>query len=348
VDFFMESFAPELLSAIRPAQAKTCPPWQESLAEAVRTPAELCQLAGLPAVMAAEAEQAATGFPVLVPKPFLARIRQGDPDDPLLVQVLPRQAELAKVPRYTSDPLGESDASHCPGLLSKYEGRSLMVTTGCCAVHCRFCCRRHFPFHTSPQTLADWEPALRRIAAEKSIEEIILSGGDPLTLSDPYLAQLVEQLAKIPHLRRLRVHTRLPALIPQRVTGELLDWLRGTRLTSIVVIHVNHPAEIDSPVATALSRLIEAGVPVLSQSVLLRGVNDRVDTLVQLFRRLVDLRVMPYYLHQLDPIAGVAHFEVPEATGIELMARLRAWLPGYVIPRYVREIAGKSSKVVLA
>ena len=321
--------------------------WESALADAVRDPTELCRLAGLNPPATA-AESAAGTFGVLVPKPYLARVRRGDRNDPLLLQVLPQAAEGARTPGYRHDPLGEADAVIGPGLLSKYQGRSLIVATRGCGVHCRFCFRRHFPYENTPSTAVDWEPALRRIAGESSIHEVILSGGDPLTLPDEYLAQLARRLAEIPHLRRLRVHTRMPVVIPQRVTDELLRWLRATRLSPVVVVHVNHPAEIDAAVAEALGRLVDAGVAVLSQSVLLRSVNDRADVLAELCERLVDLRVMPYYLHQLDRVAGAAHFEVPEATGVKLIEQLRARLPGYAVPRYVRDTPGGLSKELLA
>jgi len=340
----MRSLTFRALPDQRPPCAAGCPDWQTALAEAIRSPGELCRLVGLSPAVAAEAESAAAGFPLLVPRPFLARIRPGDAHDPLLLQVLPRAAEQAEDPRYRTDPLGEAGAACCPGLLAKYHGRSLMVTTGACAVHCRFCFRRHFPYPRG----ADFQSALQHLAADSSIREIILSGGDPLALPDRHLARLAAGLAEIPHLRRLRVHTRLPVVIPQRVTAELIAWLRGTRLSPIVVVHVNHPAEIDAAVAAALGRLVEAGIPVPSQAVLLRGINDRLEVLAELYGRLVDLRVMPYYLHQLDPVAGAAHFEVPEATGIALLAQLRARLPGYAVPRYVRETPGGTAKQVLA
>ena len=353
----MSSLTFRALPDQRAPSAAGCPDWQTAVAEAVRSPAELCRLAGLSPATAAEAESAAAGFPLLVPRPFLARIRPGDAQDPLLLQVLPRAAEQAEDPRYRTDPLGEAGAACCPGLLAKYHGRSLMVTTGACGVHCRFCFRRHFPYFRGadfksalhrPFRGADFQSALEHLAADGSIREVILSGGDPLSLPDRHLARLAGRLAEIPHLRRLRVHTRLPVVIPQRVTGELMGWLRGTRLSPIVVVHVNHPAEIDAAVAAAFGRLLDAGIPVLSQGVLLRGINDRLEVLAELYQRLVDLRVMPYYLHQLDPVAAVAHFEVPEATGIALMAQLRAQLPGYAVPRYVRETPGAASKEVLA
>jgi KamA family protein len=186
------------------------------------------------------------------------------------------------------------------------------------------------------------------IASDRSIHEVILSGGDPLTLPDDVLARLAAELAQIPHLRRLRIHTRLPVMIPQRVTGEMISWMRANRLSPVVVVQVNHPAEIDPAVADAFGRLVDAGIPMLNQAVLLRDVNDRADVLAELCERLVDLRVMPYYLHQLDAVAGAAHFAVPVATGLALLAELRARLPGYAVPRYVRESRGGTSKEVLA
>ncbi len=322
--------------------------WQTALAGSVRSPAELCSLLGLGPALAAEAEQAAGQFPLLVPRPYLARIQRGDPTDPLLRQVLPQAAELAATPGYGRDPLGEAGARCGPGLLQKYQGRSLMVTTGKCAVHCRFCFRRHFPYSKAGPDRSGWEPAVREIAADRSLSEVVLSGGDPLMLPDGELDQLIGQLAAIPHLRRLRIHTRLPVMIPWRVNDELISCLRGGGLPAFVVIHVNHPGELDHSVADALGRLIDAGIPVLSQSVLLRGVNDRVEVLAELFERLVNHRVVPYYLHQLDPVAGAAHFETPASTGVALLAALRARLPGYAVPRYVRETPGGANKEVLA
>jgi EF-P beta-lysylation protein EpmB len=283
---------------------------------------------------------------MLVPRPYVARIRPGDAADPLLLQVLPSGEELVAMPGFVQDPLAETETLQEPGLLAKYASRVLMVTTGACAVHCRFCFRRHFPYQDAVARSWRWEPALARIAADNSIREVILSGGDPLTLTDAGLQRLVDRLALLPNLSRLRVHTRLPIVIPQRVTDGLLACFRG-RLTTWMVLHVNHAAEIDAAVAEALGRLVDAGIPLLSQSVLLRGVNDRVEILAELFERLADLRVVPYYLHQLDRVAGAAHFHVPETTGIKLMAALRARLPGYMVPRYVRETVGEPNKTIL-
>jgi EF-P beta-lysylation protein EpmB len=294
------------------------------------------------------AERAAGSFPLLVPRTYLSRIRIGDPQDPLLLQVLPGERELFQSPQFTVDPVGEVDATREGGVLGKYQSRLLMVTTGVCAVHCRFCFRRHFPYPGILSGREGWKAALDQIAADPSVHEVILSGGDPLSLDDAILAPLINRLETIEHLGRLRIHTRQPVVIPQRITGELLAMLRSSRLAVVLVLHLNHPAEIDDPLASAIGRLVDAGIPVLQQGVLLRGVNDRIEVLVELYQRLVDLRVMPYYLHQLDRVAGAAHFEVSESTGIRLIQELRRQLPGYAVPRYVREIAGAPSKMVLA
>jgi len=345
---FMASLASRIDRPYRSPSAPVYPNWQAALADAVRDPAELCRLLDLDPLPVAAAEGSAAKFSMLVPRAYMTRIRPGDPKDPLLLQVLPQAIEQVATSQFCTDPLGETEATIAPGLLAKYRGRSLIVTTGACAVHCRFCFRRHFPYCSSFRSPEGRELLLRQIAAERSIHEVILSGGDPLALSDGQLSQFSQRLAEIPHLRRIRVHTRFPVAIPQRVTEELVAWLRSNRLSSIVVVQVNHPAEIDRAVAAALGRLVDAGVPVLNQAVLLRGVNDRPDVLAELCERLIDIRVMPYYLHQLDRVTGVAHFEVPEATGARLIEQLRVRLPGYAVPRYVRETAGGAGKEVLA
>ena len=335
--------------ATRPRFTRTDrPEWHEALAEAVTDPVELCRLVGLGPSAAEAARRFERGFPLLAPRSYVARIRPGDLDDPLLAQVLPRKEELEESAGFTTDPVSEAEMARACGLLRKYRGRALILATEACGVHCRFCFRRHTSSPSLPKPPGQCEAALSQIGGDRSLREVILSGGDPLTLDDDTLADLAGRLARIPHIARLRVHTRLPIVIPQRITDQLLAWLRGTRLAPIVVVHVNHPAEIDGSVATALGRLVDAGVPVLSQSVLLRGVNDQIDTLAELYQRLVDLRVIPYYLHQLDRVAGAAHFEVPESTGRRLLTQLRARLPGYAVPRYVRETPGEPNKRVLA
>lgn len=322
------------------------PDWRAAMGDAMTDPAELCRLLGLPPDTATAAQGPAQAFPLLVPRTFLARIHPGDLQDPLVLQILPRMEEMKVSSEFTTDPVRECASTQHRGWLRKYSGRLLMVTNGGCSVHCRFCFRRHFRYPAGGSH-DPWESAIQELAADSSLHEVVLSGGDPLALEDSCLADLAARVEAIPHVRRLRVHTRFPIVVPQRVTDELLSWLCTGRLTNVMVVHVNHPAEIDDDVAAALGRLVAAGVPVLSQTVLLRGVNDRVEVLAELFERLIDVRVIPYYLHQLDRVAGAAHFEVAPADGLKLIQQLRARLPGYAVPRYVREIPGEPGKVVL-
>jgi L-lysine 2,3-aminomutase len=321
--------------------------WQDVLKDAVRDPAELCRLLELPSEYSAAAVRAARDFPLFAPRGYVARMRPRDIHDPLLRQVLPLADELVEAPGYSRDPVGDQLAVRSAGLLHKYRSRVLMVTTGACAVHCRYCFRRHFPYSAGPRSPDDWSPALELIAADPTLREVILSGGDPLTLVDGHLRTLIERLALVPHLRRVRVHTRLPIVIPERVSEGLVALLRGTRLTPIVVVHVNHANELDQATGEALGQLADAGIPLLNQAVLLRGINDDADALAELCERLVDLRVIPYYLHQMDRVAGAAHFEVSPARGRQLMRELRARLSGYAVPRYVHEQAGAAHKLVL-
>lgn len=337
-----EENLPIVEEALTPA-----PSWRRQLAEAVRDPDLLCDLLDLPEFVRQPARRAADLFPLVVPMPFLARIKPGDVNDPLLRQVLPIELETQAEEGYVSDPVGDRAAQRAPGMLQKYQGRALLITHPVCAVHCRYCFRREFPYPETPRGMDDWRPALDEIDRDDSMDEVILSGGDPLSAPDTVLARLVDRLGAIKHLRRLRIHTRWPIVIPDRVTGELLSLLQRTRLTAILVVHVNHVREIDDAVALALGRLIDHGVPVLNQSVLLRGVNDDVESLACLSRRLVELRVMPYYLHQLDRVRGAAHFEVPIEKGKALIEGLRARLPGYAVPRYVMEQPGAAAKTSL-
>lgn len=329
------------------AATPAVPGWRRLLAEAVRDPGELLALLGLDPGLAggAAAAAAADGFPLRVPRGFVARMRHGDPDDPLLRQVLPLGAEAAEVPGFADDPVGDLAAAAAPGVLHKYRGRVLLVTTGACAVHCRYCFRRHFPYADQYAAGGDWDEALEHIAADPSIQEVILSGGDPLTLSDQRLGGLAQRLAALPQLRRLRLHTRLPVVLPERVDDALVAWLAGGRLAGVVVIHANHGNEIDGAVAAALGRLRAAGVTLLNQSVLLRGVNDTADALCALSERLFAAGVLPYYLHLLDPVRGAAHFDVPAAEARRLLAAVASRLPGYLVPRLVRERPGAAAKV---
>ena len=334
-------------SPVRASSSRPLAAWQAELRDAIRDPVRLCETLGLPPELARTAGDAVRQFPLLVPASYLARIERGNPADPLLVQVLPVAAEESEVVGFTSDPVGEAAASVAPGLLQKYAGRALMVVTGACAVHCRYCFRREYPYDELAPAEAAWAPALEALAADESIHEVILSGGDPLTLADRRLARLAESLAAIPHLERLRVHTRLPIVIPSRVTNELVDWLTATRLTPIVVLHANHARELDAAVARAVDRLRRAGVMLLNQAVLLAGVNDSTDAQCELSLRLIEIGVTPYYLHQLDRVRGAAHFEVALARGRGIIADMRRRLPGYAVPQYVAEQPGELHKVVL-
>lgn len=328
-------------SELRPAT------WQQQLAAAIRDPDVLIDALGLPDDLRAGARQAAGLFPLMVTPSFLRRMRPADPRDPLLLQVLPLTAEGNAIAGFEADPLAEREAHKAPGLMQKYAGRALVISTGACAIHCRYCFRRSFPYGDEPRRLADWEPAFAQLEADPSIHEIILSGGDPLMLTDARLTAMIRRLDAIGHLDRLRIHTRLPIVLPSRVTRPLVKLLRSTRMTPIVVVHANHPAEVVDDCAKALRRLVRSGLTVLNQAVLLQGVNDSVQALAALSERLVNLGVMPYYLHQLDRVAGTAHFEVPEARGLELVAELRRRLPGYAVPQYVREVPGQPHKMPL-
>ena len=321
--------------------------WHRDLAQAIRDPEELVTRLGLPSSVLDGARRGSQLFPVLVTESFLARMQPGDPHDPLLLQVLPRKSEFDRVEGFTTDAVADMSSRRAAGLIHKYPGRALLIATGSCAVHCRYCFRRHYPYGDEPRRLDEWEPALGTLREDPSISEIILSGGDPLMLTDTRLGELVTRLDTIEQLTRLRLHTRLPVVLPSRITNVLLDLLAGTRMTSIVVIHANHPAEISEDCAAALRQLVRGGLTVLNQAVLLRGINDDIEVLSELCGRLADLGVMPYYLHQLDRVAGTAEFEVSESTGRDLVGQLADRLPGYAVPQYVREVAGAESKVRL-
>jgi len=330
------------------------PDWQQQLAAAVRDPLELLSLLDLspadlgPEVTASALERAARDFPLRVPRAFIARMRRGDPHDPLLRQVLALPAELEVIEGYGTDPVGDGNARTAPGLLQKYTGRSLLVTTGACAVHCRYCFRRHYDYGADQQEDGPrWSSALAQLAADPGAEEIILSGGDPLSLGNARLGSLLAHLAKLPQLRRLRLHTRTPIVLPARVDAGLLALLEGWRDRLVIVVHANHAAEMDTATEAALRALASVSGALLNQSVLLAGVNDDVDTLAALSERLFEAGVLPYYLHQLDRVAGAAHFAVDDALALQLHAALINRLPGYLVPRLVREIAGAGGKTPL-
>lgn len=322
--------------------------WQSELADAISTPEELLTALHLDHSLLQPARDAAAVFRLRVPRNYVSRMRVGDPADPLLRQVLPIGRELEDVADYVTDPLGEHAALRAPGLLQKYRGRALIITTSACAVHCRYCFRREFPYSEQTSDAPRWSAALSEIGRDSSIEEVLLSGGDPLSLSDARLKSLTDGLATIPHVRRLRVHTRQPIVLPSRVDEGLQGWLRSVRMPTVFVLHANHPHELSDDVRAACEKLRVSGATLLNQSVLLRGVNDNVDVLAELSRRLFDSGVLPYYLHVLDRVRGSSHFEIPETEARVIAGELAARLPGYLVPRLVREIYGAPAKVTLA
>jgi len=323
------------------------PRWQQLWREAVIDPRELLSLLGLLELEGTLLARSDTGFPLRVPRGFITRMRHGDPADPLLLQVLPRAAELLDAPGFTPDAVGDLGARAARGVLHKYPGRALLIATGSCAVNCRYCFRRSFPYADEIAASGRWREAIDHLRHDTGIREVILSGGDPWSVSTEKLAELTGTLATIPHLRRLRIHTRLPIVLPERVDDELARWLAGLPWPTAIVLHANHPNELDDDVADALTRLRATGAILLNQSVLLRGINDRADVLAALSERLFDCAVTPYYLHQLDRAAGTAHFEVDDASARALVGNLRQRLPGYLVPRLVREVAGEKSKTPL-
>lgn len=323
-------------------------PWRKELAEAVTDPAELLRLLELSDDLLPAARRAAAAFSLLVPRSFIAQMQRGNPRDPLLLQVLPLGAEADPASGFGPDPVGDLAAMQAPGVLAKYQGRALLMTTGACPVHCRYCFRRAFPYGTGALTPARLSAAIKALAAMPGLEEVILSGGDPLSLPTARLARITAALATISGLRRLRIHTRMPVVLPARVDEPLLNWLRGLPWPVVVVLHVNHPRELSEPVREALAALTAGGARLLNQAVLLKGVNDDEETLAALSLQLFEAGVLPYYLHQLDRVTGTSHFEVSDAQARRLHAGLLQRLPGYLVPKLVRELAGAPSKLALS
>lgn len=318
--------------------------WQAQWRDAVRDPAELLAMLGLETLAARLSPAAMAQFPLRVPRAFISRMRHGDDADPLLRQVLPLDDEDRIVPGFALDAVGDAAAKTADGVIRKYRGRALLIATGSCAVNCRYCFRRHFPYADETAARGQWMDAIAAIAADPGIDEVILSGGDPLSLSTPKLAELTAQLATIPHLRRLRIHTRLPVVLPARIDAEFTAWLATLPWPVAIVIHANHANEFDDEVDAAVARLRDAGATLLNQAVLLRGVNDSVDALADLSERSFAAGVLPYYLHQLDRVQGAAHFEVDDALALELHRGLMSRLSGYLVPKLVREVAGDTGK----
>jgi len=321
--------------------------WKNQLAKAIRDPLVLIKALELSAELLPGAIAAARLFPLRVPPAYLQRIKKGDPYDPLLRQVLPLDLETATCSNFSNDPVGDLAAQVTSGLLHKYQGRALLISTGACAIHCRYCFRRHFPYPQASAGLDTWQNTYDYLTQHEDINEIILSGGDPLSLSDQRLMALIVHLESIPHLSTLRIHTRLPIVIPQRITPALVNGLRQSRFRKVIVVHVNHAQEIDREVNNAMQLLRNSGSHLLNQAVLLKGVNDSVPALQHLSEALFEAQILPYYLHQLDRVNGAAHFAVNDHTALQLVSALTQRLPGYLIPRLVREQAGQPSKTPL-
>jgi len=322
--------------------------WQTEMAQAVTSAETLVNALGLDPALIPAARAAAAKFGLRVPLGYVARMRHGDASDPLLRQVLPLAAENEVVADYGPDPVGDQAARRAPGLLQKYRGRALLITTSACAIHCRYCFRREFDYAAQAGDGARFHEALDAIASDPSLEEIILSGGDPLSLGDSRLTSLTDALARIPHVRRLRLHTRQPVVLPSRVDAGLIAWLKRLPWPVVFVLHTNHANEIDDSVREACARLRAHGVTLLNQTVLLKGINDDASTLITLSRALFDAGVLPYYLHVLDRVAGAAHFDLPEERARDIAGELAASLPGYLVPRLVREVEGAPAKVSLS
>lgn len=286
-------------------------------------------------------------FPMRVSRSYVSRMRIGDIHDPLLRQVLPLVDEILTAPGFSLDAVGDLGALQVSGVLQKYQGRALFITTGSCAIHCRYCFRQHYAYQDAHASRQQWRQALDYVHGKTDVHEVILSGGDPWSLATSKLQYLTDALQQIPHVRRLRIHTRLPVVLPSRVDASLVTWLQGIGIPVVVVIHANHAQEINDEVACALGRLRDTGVFLLNQTVMLKGVNDHIDALSALSERLFEVHVLPYYLHLLDRVAGTAHFEVPEREALELYRAMQARMPGYLVPRLVREIAGEASKTLI-
>jgi len=312
----------------------------------IRDIATLCEQLKLPESLQKEAINAESSFPLRVSHSFWEQIEAGNPNDPLLLQILPRACENEQIEGFSNDPVGDLDNTVSHGVIHKYHNRVLLTVTGACAIHCRYCFRRNFPYSSENPRRDHWDGALRYIHQHTEIEEVILSGGDPLMLELDKLRELVEQIVKIDHVIRIRIHTRIPVVAPEMVSQEMLAWLKTIPLPLVMVLHSNHPNELSAEVEATLSRLAQANVRLFNQSVLLKGVNDDSQTLAELSNRLFDAGVQPYYLNLLDRAHGSAHFEVSDERTREIISQLQTLLPGYLLPKVVRDRGNNRGKVV--
>ena len=333
------------VSLIRSDQSEQ---WQKILSDLITDPSELLRILELDASTCPYSLEALDQFPLKAPRPFVARIEKGNWKDPLLIQIWPSKEEDSHSESFVSNPLEEDRFNPLPGLLHKYHGRVLLTAAPHCAIHCRYCFRRHFDYRANSPSRIQWQAAFDYIAGDSSIEEVILSGGDPLAIPDRQFLWLLENLAGIEHLRTVRIHTRLPLVIPQRITAELLRCLGESRLRVVMVMHCNHAQELDSDVTEGFSMLRDNGVTLLNQSVVLKDVNDNSTSLIELSKALFEHGVLPYYLHMPDRVAGTEHFYVTDQHAKGLIDALHASLPGYLVPKLVRENPGERGKTRIA
>lgn len=317
--------------------------WQKELADSFINPLHLLDYLQLDPDQFTHDAEARTLFPLRVPLPFASRMEKGNADDPLFKQVFTSAQEFVDAPGFVSDPLQEHD-NDVEGLLHKYESRALLIVRGGCAVNCRYCFRRDFPYAGNSLNKAGWLKILGYLRQDAKINEVILSGGDPLMAKDDFLSWLVAQIESIPTITRIRIHTRLPVVIPSRITSSLIDWFANSRLRPVMVLHINHANEIDALVADKMRQLIQAGVVLLNQAVLLKGVNDDVNSQAALSESLFEAGILPYYLHMLDKVRGASHFDVDEAKAKAIVTELIKRLPGFLVPKLVREIGGQPGK----
>jgi L-lysine 2,3-aminomutase len=321
--------------------------WQLSLQNAISDINELFSILELDQSLYQGAIDAERLFAFKVPRSFVARMQKGNAKDPLLFQVLPVLQEKRTVPGFSQDPLQELEANPLPGLLHKYPGRILMTLTSACAINCRFCFRRHFPYAANNPGRLGWQKILDYIADDSSIQEVILSGGDPLILTESLLTEFTDALTAIEHIKTLRIHSRIPIVLPERITTDFINWLKSVKCQVVLVTHCNHPDEINDEVHAALKRLDQASLILLNQSVLLKGVNDNSATLIALSQRLFALKILPYYLHTLDKVAGVSHFDLSHTKVKKIYSEMQQALPGYLVPRLVKEVPGQLHKILI-
>jgi EF-P beta-lysylation protein EpmB len=329
----------EPLTELKPQQS-----WNQQLKQAIRTLPELLEAVDLELSELNQRQQACADFPLLVPRSFVERMEKGNPNDPLLLQVLPQAQENLEAEGFIKDPLAEKHSNLSKGLIHKYNSRVLLIMSSGCAVNCRYCFRRHFPYSENRTGDDDWQNILQYLAADNSIEEVIFSGGDPLMMNDQQLAQRIADLEQIPHIERLRIHTRLPVVIPERITEQLTQLLSDTRFITIMVLHINHANELKQVLQPQLRALLQAGVMLLNQAVLLKGVNDTFAAQQALSKALISLNITPYYLHLLDKVQGAQHFAIADDEAIKIYKQMLNNLSGYLLPKLVREESGKGSK----